>query len=409
MRSWMRDRRSLVDVLGDGHRQERAVDAAVVALLHLLDRDIDPAGQSPEDLGAVVRAADEFPVDGDGEHPLVVGEDPAVGVEDATTLGEQREPCAAWSCRPRPAGSPARRSAGTRAGRRRVRTAACRRARARRGGRRACQRPWRTCAACDRDVDVQHDVPVCMLQTCCGPCGVSARTGSSRLVTSSRARHTDAASRRQSWCRADGLRPLGSLHAQAPSGEGNEHQAQDGRGGGNDRHDHPQPVLERFGFADEQPHDRDREHARSRAESGEQRLEPPRAGRPRSVRGVRRRSRRSSSPSPSNPSGVPSARSNITPSTNPDERPALAATGDSGRRRHRHHDLDDDAVDLHVDEERALQREQHHPDGNDPNERTLDERREHQRTRPVTCRALVERPLTVRLRTTTCTARPARS
>ena len=57
------DRRALVDVLGDGHRQERAVHLALEPGLHLLDGHVDPARQASEDLGAVVAVADHFPVD----------------------------------------------------------------------------------------------------------------------------------------------------------------------------------------------------------------------------------------------------------------------------------------------------------------------------------------------------------
>ena len=46
--------RRLVDVLGHRHRQEVAVDLCVVAFLHLLDRHIEPARQTTEDLGAPV-------------------------------------------------------------------------------------------------------------------------------------------------------------------------------------------------------------------------------------------------------------------------------------------------------------------------------------------------------------------
>ena len=86
-----RDGRAFVDVLGNRHRQERAVHLTVESRLHLLDRHIDPTRQAPEDLGSVVTVANHLPVDRDGEHPIVVGQDPAFGVEDAATLGQQRD------------------------------------------------------------------------------------------------------------------------------------------------------------------------------------------------------------------------------------------------------------------------------------------------------------------------------
>ncbi len=81
---------ALVDVLGHGHRQERAVHLAVEPGLHLLDGHVDPPRQATEDLRAVVAVANHFPIDADGEDPVVVREDPTLGVEDATALGQQR-------------------------------------------------------------------------------------------------------------------------------------------------------------------------------------------------------------------------------------------------------------------------------------------------------------------------------
>ncbi len=78
-----RRRRGLVDPLLDRHREERAVDLGLEATLHVLDRDVDPRRQAPEDLEPVGPAAQLLPVDGDGEHALVVGEDAPVDVEDA--------------------------------------------------------------------------------------------------------------------------------------------------------------------------------------------------------------------------------------------------------------------------------------------------------------------------------------
>ncbi len=81
----------LVDVLGDRHRQERAVHLAVEAGFHVLDRYVDPAREPSEDLRPVAVSTDDVPVDGDGEHPFVVGENAAFGVEDPTALGQQRD------------------------------------------------------------------------------------------------------------------------------------------------------------------------------------------------------------------------------------------------------------------------------------------------------------------------------
>ena len=83
--------RAFVDVLGHGHRQERAVHLALEARFHVLDGHVDPARQAPEDLGAVLVAAQHRPVDRHGEHALVVGHDATVGIEDPATFGQQRD------------------------------------------------------------------------------------------------------------------------------------------------------------------------------------------------------------------------------------------------------------------------------------------------------------------------------
>ncbi len=81
---------SLVDVLGDRHRQERAVEAAVEPTLHLLDRDPDPTRHPTEDLGAACLATDDLPVDPYGQHTFVVSNDATIRIENAAPLRQQR-------------------------------------------------------------------------------------------------------------------------------------------------------------------------------------------------------------------------------------------------------------------------------------------------------------------------------
>ena len=79
----------LLDALLDRHRLVPAVALGVVALLHLVDGHLEPSGQAGEQLGPVGVAVHHLPVDADREHPLVVGEDAPVDVDDAAALGEQ--------------------------------------------------------------------------------------------------------------------------------------------------------------------------------------------------------------------------------------------------------------------------------------------------------------------------------
>ena len=85
------DRDRFLDVLPQRQRPVPAVGVGVVALLHLVDRHLQPAGQAGEDLGPVGVVADHLPLDGDGEHAGVVGEDPPVGIEDPSPLGHEAD------------------------------------------------------------------------------------------------------------------------------------------------------------------------------------------------------------------------------------------------------------------------------------------------------------------------------
>ena len=73
--------------LGDGRRAE----ARVVALLQIDDRHLQRTGEPFEQPLAVLRLLDHAPVDGDGEDPLVVGHDPALGIEDAAAFGRDQD------------------------------------------------------------------------------------------------------------------------------------------------------------------------------------------------------------------------------------------------------------------------------------------------------------------------------
>ena len=96
-----RDARKVLAALLDRHRhvgrhallqRQRLVAAValgVVAGLHVCHRHVEPPGEAGEQLGPVGVATDHVPVDGNGQYPLVVGEDPALGVEDAPPLRYQ--------------------------------------------------------------------------------------------------------------------------------------------------------------------------------------------------------------------------------------------------------------------------------------------------------------------------------
>jgi len=70
-------------------RASRSPAACRRSGLHLLDRDLQRTRQALEQLGSLLRPADDAPIDGDGEDPLVVGEDPSLRVEDAAALRRQ--------------------------------------------------------------------------------------------------------------------------------------------------------------------------------------------------------------------------------------------------------------------------------------------------------------------------------
>ena len=69
------------------------------------------------------------------------------------------------------------------------------------------------------------------------------------------------------------------------------------------------------------------------------------------------------------PSGAPVPRSNISPRMKPAIAPRSEPPGRAGRGREGEHHLQGDTGRAHVGEDRVLQREQHHPDGDDPDDR----------------------------------------
>ena len=83
------DRDRFLDVCLQRQRPVAAVGVGVVARLHLLDRHLQPSRQSGEHLGPIRVVVDHVPLDGDGEHPRVVGEDPPVGIEDPPPLRDE--------------------------------------------------------------------------------------------------------------------------------------------------------------------------------------------------------------------------------------------------------------------------------------------------------------------------------
>ena len=81
-----RDGDPFVDVLSDWHWQKGAVDVALESGLHLFNRHVYPPRQPTKDLCAIVGSANNFPINANGEHPLVVGNDPAIEIENPAAL-----------------------------------------------------------------------------------------------------------------------------------------------------------------------------------------------------------------------------------------------------------------------------------------------------------------------------------
>ena len=68
-------------------RDRRLIETRFVAALQIDDGDLQGSGESLEQRLAILRLPDHTPIDGDGEDALVVGHDPALGVEDPAPFG----------------------------------------------------------------------------------------------------------------------------------------------------------------------------------------------------------------------------------------------------------------------------------------------------------------------------------